>query len=73
MGEVLVRNVIKKHTSLVEVVSPDEEVLTNYGMDVYAVTLEQIEALKNGSAFYLDIEDGEYSALIHLQVKGEKE
>lgn len=71
MGDTLVRDLINSERSLVEVVSPDEEISTHYGIDVYAVTLEQIEALKNGNAFYLDIEDGEYSALIHLQVKGE--
>lgn len=68
--DVPVKNLINKNSPLVSVYKPFEEVSEIYGMDVYAVTLEQIEALKNGDVLYLEIQ-AEYSAVIHLEVKGD--
>lgn len=67
--ERLVESVISEYSPLVHVYKPFEYVSDIYGMEVYAITPEQIEALKNGDALYLEIQ-GEYAALIHMQVKG---
>ena len=58
----------EKFVGVAEVVKPNDKVNPLFGMFTYTITLEQLEALKNGDVIYLNI-DGEYSVLVY--VKGE--
>lgn len=66
----LLENVDKDEIDGVYIVDEEEKVDTCYGMDVFKITLKDIEALKNGKYLYFLENGGEYSAVMFL---GEEE
>ena len=62
----LLKNVDKDDIDTVYIVDKEEKVDACYGMDVFKITLKDIEALKNGKYLYFQENGGEYSAVMFL-------
>lgn len=59
----------KKHDCLdtFYIVDEEDDVYECWGMDVFKITLKDIEALKNGKQLYFLESDGEYAGVIYLE------
>lgn len=62
----LLEEIDKDDIDDVYVVDEEEVVDACYGMDVFKITLKDIEALKNGKYLYFLENGGEYSAVMFL-------